>query len=64
MKIFFDFNLNRQTFLAHELAKYWKKKYGVKDYAGMVGVKNGAHYDFFKKNKNKAFIPCPLFVRG
>jgi hypothetical protein len=24
MKIFFDFNLGRQSYLAHELTKYWK----------------------------------------
>lgn len=52
MKIFFDFNLYRQSFFCHEIAKYWKKKYGIKDFAGMVAVKNGDHFDFLN-NQNE-----------
>lgn len=51
MRIFFDFNINQRSFFCHELAKYWKDKYGIKDYAGMVVVKNGPHYDFLKNQK-------------
>jgi len=52
MKIFFDFNLSRQALICHEMAKYWKKKYGIQDYAGMTAVKNGKHLDFLNNQKD------------
>lgn len=51
MKIYFDFNI-KQTLLCHEMAKYWKKHYGIKDFAGAVVVHNGKHYNFLKRQKD------------
>ncbi|MFH0969691.1 MAG: hypothetical protein V1804_04240 [Patescibacteria group bacterium] len=51
MKIYFDFGMGQRSLLCHELAKCWKKNYGINDFAGMIVVKNGGHLDFLKNQK-------------
>ncbi|MBN1548049.1 MAG: hypothetical protein JW902_15465 [Syntrophaceae bacterium] len=46
MKVYFHFALHNHTLICHEMAKHWNRKYGWVDFAGLMGLKGGNHYQY------------------
>jgi len=55
VRIYFHFNLQRQSLLVHEVARHLQTTRGWRDFAGIVVVKEGRHYDFLRQQRDVAY---------
>ena len=55
VRIYFHFNLQRQSLLVHEVARHLQSTRGWRDFAGVVVVKEGRHYDFLSKQQDVTY---------
>jgi hypothetical protein len=55
MRIYFFFNLQRQSLLIHEVALHLQNTRDWRDFAGIVVVKGGQHYEFLQQQTDVTY---------
>jgi len=51
MRVYFHFNQSKQAYICHNMALYWQKRHGWKDFGGLIIIKEGDHDSYLYNQK-------------